>query len=125
MAFWEKSFVENTIYQKLLLDKLPANLGYVYENMVAQILVTGGDRLFYHTWPKDDKHYYEVDFLLSRGSKLYPLEVKSSTNKSHASLDEFCRKYSSRISRRYLICSKDFQKDAQTFVVPIYMTECL
>lgn len=125
LAFWEKSFVENTIYQKLLLDKLPANLGYVYENMVAQILVTGGDRLFYHTWPKDDKHYYEVDFLLSRGSKLCPLEVKSSTNKSHASLDEFCRKYSSRISRRYLICSKDFQKDTQTSIVPIYMAECL
>lgn len=25
LAFWEKSFVENTIYLKLLLDKLPAN----------------------------------------------------------------------------------------------------
>lgn len=124
LAFWEKSFVENTIYQKLLNDKLPANLGYVYENMVAQTLVAKGDRLFYHTWKKDDKHYYEVDFLLSRGSKLCPLEVKSSNNTLHKSLDEFCIKYSSRIGHRYLVCSKDFSKDEQTTILPMYMA-CL
>lgn len=121
LAFWEKSFVENTIYQKLLNDRLPANLGYVYENMMAQILVSKGDRLFYHTWKKDEKHYYEIDFLLSRGSKLCPVEVKSSTNTEHKSLGEFCVKYSSRISHRYLVCSKDFVKDAQVITLPIYM----
>ncbi len=124
LAFWEKSFVENTIYQKLLNDKLPANLGYVYENMVAQTLVAKGDRLFYHTWKKDDKHYYEVDFLLSRGSKLCPLEVKSSNNTVHKSLDKFCIKYSSRIGHRYLVCSKDFSKYEQTTILPMYMA-CL
>jgi len=122
LAFWEKSFVENTIYQKLLNDRLPANLGYVYENMMAQILVSKGDRLFYHTWKKDDSHYYEIDFLLSRGSKLCPLEVKSSVNTAHKSLDEFCIKYSSRIGHRYLVCSKDFSKDEQTVILPMYMS---
>ena len=125
LAFWEKSFVENTIYQKLLNDKLPANLGYVYENMVAQMLVSKGDRLFYHTWKKDEKHYYEVDFLLSRGSKLCPVEVKSSTSTEHKSLDEFCVKYSSRIRYRYLVCSKDFSKDGQIINLPIYMAYSL
>lgn len=125
MAFWEKSFTENTIYQKLLLDKLPSNLGYVYENMVAQILASSGNKLFYHTWSKDEKHYYEIDFLLSRGAKLCPVEVKSSSNKSHASLDEFCRKYSSRVGSRYLVCSKDFQKDEMTTILPIYMTHLI
>ena len=43
LAFWDKSFTENVIYEKLLADKLPANLGYVYENLVAQMLVAAGN----------------------------------------------------------------------------------
>lgn len=121
LAFWEKSFTENIIYEKLLSDKLPANLGYVYENLVAQMLVAAGNELFYHTWPRDEKHYYEIDFLLSRGSKLCPIEVKSSGSRSHVSLDEFCRIYSSRISWRYLVYSKDFAKDQETIMIPAYM----
>mgnify|MGYP004572047837 FL=1 len=49
MAFWDKSVTENEIYQKLLTDKLPVNLGYVYENLVAQMLKASGNELFYHT----------------------------------------------------------------------------
>ena len=30
MVFWDKDFTENVIYQKLLADKLEANLGYIY-----------------------------------------------------------------------------------------------
>ncbi|MBE6239707.1 MAG: hypothetical protein E7113_06660 [Bacteroidales bacterium] len=59
------------------------------------MLVASGNKLFYHTWPKDEKHYCEVDFLLSRGTKLCPVEVKSSGYKAHASLDAFSAKYSS------------------------------
>ena len=76
LAFWDKDHTENIIYQKLLNDKLSTNLGYVYENMIAQMLAASGNKLFYYTWPKDRTHYYEIDFLLSRGSKLYPIEVK-------------------------------------------------
>ena len=47
---WEKSFTENVIYEKLLADKLPANLGYVYENLVAQMLVAAGKELYYHNY---------------------------------------------------------------------------
>ena len=122
LAFWDKSFTENVIYEKLLADKLPANLGYVYENLVAQMLVAAGNELYYHTWPRDEKHYFEVDFLLSRGAKICPIEVKSSGHKSHKSLDEFCSKYSSRVSQRYLIYTKDFAKDEQTILLPVYMT---
>jgi predicted AAA+ superfamily ATPase len=78
LAFWDKGFTDNTIYQKLLSDKLPANMGYVFENVVAQMLRTSGYELYYHTFPSPSNHYYEVDFLLSKGSKLTPIEVKSS-----------------------------------------------
>lgn len=122
LAFWDKDYTENIIYEKLLADKLPANLGYVYENLVAQILVASGNELFYHTWARDEKHYYEIDFLLSRGAKICPIEVKSSGYNSHKSLDAFCEKHSSKILWRYLIYTKDFAKDKETILLPAYMT---
>lgn len=125
LAFWDKDFTENIIYDKLLSDKLSVNLGYVYENLIAQMLVASGNRLFYHTWKKDKKHYYEIDFLLSRGAKLCPVEVKSSGYKAHASLDAFCDKYSARVGSRYLIYTKDLTKDNGTTLLPAYMTPLL
>ena len=125
MAFWDKSYTENIIYDKLLQDKLPANLGYIYENLIAQMLVASGNKLFYYTWPKDEKHNYEIDFLLSRGAKIVPIEVKSSGYNTHASLDAFCKKFSSRISARYLIYTKDYANDGQVMLVPAYLTPLL
>ena len=125
LAFWDKDHTENIIYQKLLNDKLSTNLGYVYENMIAQVLATSGNKLFYYTWPKDETHNYEIDFLLSRGSKLHPIEVKSSGYKSHASLDAFCHKYSHVVGQRYLIYTKDLKKDYETILLPVYMTPFL
>lgn len=122
LCFWDKSYTENVIYDKLLSDKLEANLGYLYENLVAQMLATAGNELFYYTFPKDDKHNYEIDFLLSRGNKLVPIEVKSSGYKTHKSLDVFCEKYSSRVGNRILLYTKDYQKNGATIYLPIYMT---
>lgn len=124
-AFWDKKFTENIIYQKLLSDKLEVNLGYVYENAVAQALVSSGNKLFYYTWPTENNHYYEVDFILSRGFKLWPIEVKSEGYSTHKSLDEFCSKYSRRINNRYLVYTKDIRKDKETMMIPIYMVGLL
>ena len=126
LAFWDKDVTENVIYQKLLSDKLSADLGYVYENVVAQMLKASGNELFYHAWPTPSgKHNYEIDFLLSRNSKLCPIEVKSSGYRAHVSLDEFCRKYSSEVSWRYLVYTKDLRKDGETLMVPVYMVPFL
>lgn len=123
LAFRDKEFTENIIYEKVLSDKLPANLGYLYENIVAQMLVASGNKLFYHTWPTESgKHNYEIDFLLSRGPKIAPVEVKSSTYKTHTSLDEFCKKYSSRITNdRYLIYTKDYTRIEAVKYLPTYL----
>ena len=122
LAFWDKDHTENEIYQKLLNDKLSTNLGYVYENIIAQMLAASGNKLFYYTWPKDATHNYEIDFLLSRGSKLYPIEVKSSGYNTHKSLDAFCEKFSPIIDKRYLIYTKDLKKDEATLLLPVYLT---
>lgn len=125
LAFWDKDYTENTIYSKLLSDKLDANLGYVYENLIAQMLRASGNELFYYTFPTDNNHNYEIDFLLSRGNKLLPIEVKSSGYNTHKSLDEFCKKYSAHVGERVLLFTKDYKKDGATTCLPIYFTPFL
>ena len=123
LAFKDKDFTENILYDKLLSDKLSSNLGYLYENIVAQMLVCSGNKLFYHTWPTESgKHNYEIDFLLSRGIKIVPIEVKSSTYKTHVSMDVFCEKFSSRIANdRYLVYTKDYFQDGSLKYLPTYL----
>lgn len=122
LAFKNKSFTENVIYQKLLSNKLAADLGYVYENIVAQMLRSIGDELYYYTFPTESKrHNYEIDFLISRMNKICPIEVKSSGYKTHVSLDEFCNKFSDRISDKYLVYTKDFRKEKDITYLPIYL----
>lgn len=123
LAFKDKAFTENIIYERLLSDKLATNLGYIFENVVAQMLTANGNKLFYHTWPTESgKHNYEIDFLLSRGTKITPVEVKSSSYKTHLSMDKFCEKYSGRITNdRYLFYTKDYFKDRSMKYLPTYM----
>ncbi len=123
LAFWDKKFTDNTIYHKLLSDKLSADLGYVYENVIAQMLKASGHELYYYTFPTDSgKHNYEVDFLIADGDKISPVEVKSSGYKAHASLDAFCKKFSARIKNKYLIYTKDMRKEEDVQYLPAYMT---
>ena len=126
LMFKDRDFMENVIYEKLLNDKLGANLGYLYENAVAQTLAANGNKLFYYTlYNESSRHNYEIDFLLARGNKICPVEVKSSGYKAHVSLDRFFEKYPSRILRKYLVYTKDLARDADTLCVPVYMAQFL
>lgn len=126
LMFKDRDFTENIIYEKLLNDKLSANLGYLYENAVAQILTANGNALFYHTFMNEStRRNYEIDFILARKNKVCPIEVKSSGYKTHASLDAFSRKFSDRILDKYLIYIKDFAKDEDIFCLPIYLVQFL
>lgn len=122
LIFKDKAFTENVIYEKLLSDKLSVNLGYVYENAVAQILTANGHALYYYTFLNEKtNHNYEIDFLLSKRNKICPIEVKSSGYSTHKSLDVFCEKFSERILDKYLIYTKDLRKDADILMMPVYM----
>ncbi len=126
LMFKDRDFTENEIYERLLNDKLSVNLGYLYENVVAQCLAASGNELFYHTiMNESSKHNYEIDFILARKNKIIPLEVKSSTYRTHRSLDVFTEKFSGRILKRYLIYTKDLSKDRDVCCIPVYMTPFL
>ncbi|EHL11483.1 hypothetical protein HMPREF9624_00816 [Oribacterium asaccharolyticum ACB7] len=122
LAFRDKNYVENIIYNKLLSDKMEANLGYVYENAVAQILVAKGNNLFYYTMGNNSSnHLYEIDFLISTGNKICPIEVKSGNYRCHKSLDQFCDKFRSRIGNKYLVHTKDYKWENGINYIPVYM----
>lgn len=130
LAFMDRDYTENEIYRKLLSDKLSADLGYVYENIIAQTLKSAGNELFYCTFKEAvpgsaSFRNYEVDFLLSRKDKICPIEVKSSGYNSHKSLDKFQEKYPSRILKRYLLYTKDLRKDGDIVCLPVYMAGLL
>ena len=126
LAFKDKDYTENVIYNKLLSDKLDVNLGYVYENVVAQMLIAKGNNLFYYTMESEtSNHLYEIDFLMSVGDKICPIEVKSGNYRSHRSLDVFCDKFSSRIRDRYVVHTKDYTWKNGIHYIPVYMVPFL
>lgn len=127
LAFWDNEYTDNILYAKLLSDKLSADIGYICENAVAQILRASGHTLYYYTFParEDMKKYYEIDFLLSHRQKLIPIEVKSSNYKRHRSLDVFCEKYSDRILYPVLLYTKPLNRDGNLKMLPFYLAPCL
>ena len=126
LMFIDRPVAENEIYAKLLSDKLPANLGYLYENLIAQMITASGRELYYHTWEKEEStHYYEIDFLISQGAKISAIEVKSSGIGKHESLTEFSKKYLKHIKESFILSQKDIGKEGTIKYIPIYLTSFL
>lgn len=122
MIFRSSEKTDENIYTKLLSDSLPADLGYLYENAVAQIIAGEDIDLYYHTWEKENSsHYYEVDFLLASKTKIVSIEVKSSGIGKHESITEFQKKYSKHVSKVILLSQKDIGNCEMLKLYPIYM----
>ncbi len=135
LVFKDRDYTENVIYRKLFSDKLSTDLGAMYENVVAQMLRSSGNELFYYTFKERFSHddiveskserNYEIDFLISYKNKICPIEVKSSSYVVHKSLDKFQEKFSSRIFKRYLLYNKDLRKEKDIICLPVYMASLL
>ena len=123
MIFKSSGKTDENIYAKLLSDSLPSDLGYLYENAVAQIIAGSNIDLYYHTWEKENSsHYYEVDFLLASKTKIVSLEVKSSGIGKHKSTIEFQKKYSKHVIKEILLSQKDLGNVEMLKLYPFYMT---
>ena len=121
LLFIDRPVTENDVYAKLLSDKLPANLGYLYENLVAQMITASGRELFYHTWEKNGStHYYEVDFLISEGGKINAFEIKSSGTGKHESIKGFSKKFPQNVNKVFFISQKDVGREENLLLKPFY-----
>lgn len=124
LMFMDRPTAVGEIYTKLLSDKLPANLGYLYENVVAQMIAALGHKLYYHTFEKKGStHYYEIDFLVSIGIKLSAIEVKSSALGKFESLKVFMKKYSKVLDCAFLFSSKEAKNEEGIQFLPVYMVD--
>ena len=113
------------IYSSLISDRLSTNQGYIYENAVAQAFAASGRRLYYYTFHDNSDHRYELDFLLRRGKKLIPVEVKSSDVYSLSSLKRAMKEYSSILVSPTVLWTKDSKKEEGITYLPVYMAGLL
>ena len=122
-TFMDKAFTENGLYRAILFDNLSINEGMVMENVVAQMLRTNGHKLYFYSRSDatNRKNDMEIDFLITEGKKICPIEVKSNNYVSHSSLDKFRDKFSSKIGNSYILYSKDVIVKDGIIHLPIYM----
>ena len=123
LCFFDKQFSENVIYERLINGRLSANLGYVYENAVAQALTAMGLGLYYHTFKekKDDKHTCEVDFITTVGEKVRPIESKSGQKNDHKSLDKFMARKGLKLDTPIVLSPKNLEFSDGILYLPAYM----
>ena len=127
LCFFDKQFSENDIYIKLVKGRLSANLGYVYENAVAQALTAMGFNLFYHTFKEkdDEKHYKEIDFIIAVGDRVRPIESKSSRPTNHKSFDLFISGKGLKLETPVVISPKNLSYTDGILYLPAYMAQFL
>lgn len=131
-AFDENGIVTEEVYKKILFDKLEFNEGMIIENMVAQMLVSSGHKLYFFSNPSrlDSSSRMEIDFLIAKSKissrhNISPIGVKSGKNYTISSLGKFIKKYKEQLYIPYVIHTADLKEEDGITYLPIYMTELL
>lgn len=131
-AFDEKGIVSEEIYKKLLFDKLEVNKGMIVENIVAQMLVASGHKLYFYSNPsRDDRDArMEIDFLIAKHKisnrhNISPIEVKSGKNYTITSLRKFIKRYGEQTHTPYVLHAADLKLEEGIVYLPLYMTPLL
>lgn len=131
-SFDENGIMTEEIYKKILFDKLEFNEGMIMENMVAQMLVASGHKLYFYSNPsrEDTSSRMEIDFLIAKSKissrhNISPIEVKSGKNYTLSSLNKFITKYREQLHTPYVLHTGDLKEDDDIVYLPIYMTSLL
>ncbi|HPB16817.1 MAG TPA: AAA family ATPase [Clostridia bacterium] len=126
-TFMDRQYIDNNLYKAVLFNHLDINEGMIMENIVAQMLRANGHKLyFYSHYDKEHReNHMEIDFLITEGKKVVPIEVKSGRNISHVSLDKFRYKFSRKIGNSYVLYTKDVSIKDGIIYLPVYMAMLL
>ena len=131
-AFDEKRIVSEELYSKLLMDKLEVNAGMLIENIVAQMLVAAGHKLyFYSNIDKEDAtNRMEIDFLIRKRTvtsrhNIIPIEAKSSSGYTITSLQKCVRKFGEFVTSPTVVHASDSRIDGDIHYFPLYMVPFL
>lgn len=126
-TFKDKKYTDNELYRAILFDKLNVNEGMLIENVVAQMLRLRRERLYFYSRcdSKNRENHMEIDFLITEGKKISPVEVKSGDYRSHSSIDKFRKHFSQVVGNAYILYTKDVMKKDGIIHLPLYMAELL
>ena len=127
-AFNEAGLDQNELYKEILQGRLSINNGMLFDNVIAQTLVSKEYKLYFYTHYSEEKHRndIEIDLLISNRSKtnfkLIPIKVKYGRTYMTTSLERFLVRYKDRIDRSYVIHPKNLQiKENEIICIPAYM----
>ena len=123
LAFWDQAYHDNDLYRAILLDRMNVNEGMLAENVVAQMLRAAGHQLFFYSRSdsRTRANTMEIDFLVPRGRKICPVEVKPGRYQRHASLDKFTVRFGKRLGQSYILYGKDVMEKDGIIHLPLYM----
>lgn len=123
LAFWGQAYHDNDLYRAILLDRMNVNEGMLAENVVAQMLRAAGHQLFFYSRSdsRTRANTMEIDFLVPRGRKICPVEVKPGRYQRHASLDKFTVRFGKRLDQSYILYGKDVMEKDGIIHLPLYM----
>lgn len=126
-TFRDKKYTDNELYRAILFDKLNINEGMLMENIVAQMLRHKRPRLYFYSRSdsRNRENHLEIDFLITEGKKIAPVEVKFGNYRSHSSLDKFRRHFSAVIGNSYILYTRDVMVKDGIIHLPLYMAELL
>ena len=131
-AFDEKGLVTEEIYKKLLFGKLEINEGMIFENIVSQMLVATGRKLYFYSKSdnNDTSSRMKIDFLITKNRatsrhNIQPIEVKSSKRYTFSSLEKFKKKYAEYIDDCYILHTSDLKIEEGFTYLPVYMSGLL
>ena len=108
------------IQYKILSGETDVNFGAVYENFVAQELVSKGFPLYYFN---SEKRPAEVDFLIENEGAVLPIEVKSGKSyKTHASLDDLMSVADYGLNTAFVLSNANVSRseDGRIRYLPVY-----
>ena len=130
-AFDENGLLSEEIYKKLLFDKLEVNKGMLIENIVAQMLVASGHKLYFYANSSTEAiNRMEIDFLIAKskiGSRhnISPIEVKSSNRYTLSSIKKFMQQFREQLNEPIVLHPSDLKLENDIVYLPLYMTPLL
>lgn len=102
----------------ILQGDMAVNMGGILENVFAQILKANGFALRY----LNKKSVGELDFVVQRGNKIVPVEIKSGKDyKKHAALDKALSVEEWALEQGVVFCSGNIETNGRILYLPWYM----
>ncbi len=111
-------YMDNNLQIKILNKENDINYGSIYENAIAEELVSKGFELYYYK----NKKIGEIDFLIENKGEVIPIEVKSGKDyQKHNALDNLVNSSEYNIKKAYILSNKNLSVKDNKIYLPIYM----